>query len=92
MRPEGSDDAPAALIRVAGNSRGEQGRALSGRLRGSARVPALMGCDPHEFVPTDRIHLETSLPCVTSVPYSGGRHWLRPHRPCSIDARIIERV
>jgi hypothetical protein len=33
-----------------------------------------MGGDLHEFVPSERIDLETSLPCATSVPVHGRRN------------------
>ncbi len=37
-----------------------------------------MGGDPHEFVPSERIGPEASLPCATSVPLSGGGLGRRP--------------
>jgi hypothetical protein len=48
---------------------------------GNARYPPLMGGDPQEFVPSERIALETSLPCATSVPLPGGlQHGKRDRR------------
>jgi hypothetical protein len=37
----------------------------------TARHPAVMGRDPHEFVQSERIGIETSLPCATSVLLHG---------------------
>jgi hypothetical protein len=50
-----------------------------------------MGGDPHEFVPSERIGLETSLPCATSVPFPGGRRGVSAGGRQLIGARGIGR-
>ncbi len=55
--------------------------------RGPVWEPALMGGDPQEFVPSEGISPETSLPCATSVPLPrGGRLRASPHSSCSATA------
>ncbi len=59
--------------------------------RWTARLPALMGGDLHEFVPSKRIGPETSLPCATSVPFPGGYSGVSAGRRRLIGARVIGR-
>jgi hypothetical protein len=48
-----------------------------------AREPAVMGGDPHKFVPSERIDPETSILCATSVPFPGGRRGTTPADQCA---------
>lgn len=52
-------------------ARGDSQRRDRGTPAG-AREPALMGSDRHEFVPSEHIGPQMSLPCTTSVPDSCG--------------------
>lgn len=62
----------AYLARGAAHSLRPKAGPTARAVDGDTRLPALMDGDPHEFVPSERIGLERSLPCAPSVPFPSG--------------------